>query len=203
MKRFLACILLLLITGGCARRADAASVSSVLIGDASFSLADGGEPMTIADVPGIFSLESPYARIWRFAFADLDGDGETEAVLQVIDVAGDMGGYLILREEDGAVYGYKSDYRTFEDLKMDGSFGYSSPTGTEWGVCTVRFTGDGCDMVPLFCGETGDQGESVSYTVGGSPASEAEYEAAADRQRQKPDTVWYEFTGENVRSISE
>ena len=109
MKRFLACILLLLITGGCARRADAASVSSVLIGDASFSLADGGEPMTIADVPGIFSLESPYARIWRFAFADLDGDGETEAVLQVIDVAGDMGGYLILREEDGAVYGYKSD----------------------------------------------------------------------------------------------
>lgn len=195
-----------LTMGGCAASGTGAvSCGDVLLGDAPFSFTDAGgtEALTIADVPGLFSPESPYARIWRFALVDLDDDDKMEAVLQIIDTAGDMGGFLILHEEDGAVYGCKSDYRTFEELKLDGSFGYSSPAGTEWGVCTLRFTDGGADRVPLFCGVTEDSWASVSYTVENRPATEAEYEAAQERQRQKPDAVWYDFTDTGVHSILE
>ncbi len=37
----------------------------------------------IGSVPGIFSPYSEYAALWRFAFVDLDQDGEREVVLQV------------------------------------------------------------------------------------------------------------------------
>ena len=69
----------------------------------------------------MFSPNSEYAKIDRFSIVDLDGDGESEAVLQVIDVAGDMGGFLVLHREDGKVRGYPRSYREFESLKTDGT----------------------------------------------------------------------------------
>ena len=80
----------------------------------------------IVHVPDLFSPSSENAKIDRFAVIDMDGDGEQEVLLQITDVAGDMGGYLLLRREQGEVHGYDGSYKTFNMLKADGTFTYIS-----------------------------------------------------------------------------
>lgn len=151
------------------------------------------------DIPRIFSPDSEYARLERFAVLDLDGDGAQELVLQSMDVAGDMSGYVVLRMQQGEVYGFTSDWRSFWSLKADGSFEYSSPTGSEWGVCTVQFA-DGAMQrgLPLFCGRANDTFEETAYMVNGQAACEDDY-AAAEAQAAKPDAAWYPFDEEGIR----
>ena len=156
---------------------------SVLLGETQIVLYKDGESsqITIEEVPAVFSPNSEYAKIDRFSIVDLDGDGESEAVLQVIDVAGDMGGFLVLHREGGEVRGYPRSYREFESLKTDGTYGFTSPTGMEWGICTGGFSGKEYTPKTLVSGK-----------------DEEEYNAAMAEQGQKPDAVWYEFTDENI-----
>ncbi len=177
---------------------------AVLQGQTEFLLAGEpgapAQPMTVEDIPRIFSPASEYARLERFARLDLDGDGAQELVLQSIDVAGDMGGYLVLHAQEDAVYGFVSDWRSFWSLKTDGSFEYSSSTGREWGVCTVHFA-DGAMLrdTPLYSGTANETFETTPYTVAGQEADEQAYAAAQAAQAAKPDAVWYPFDEEGIR----
>ena len=98
----------------------------VLLGSTSLLYwAEGAEepvPRTVSEIPALFSPYSDYAGIYQFAVLDLDGDGTTEVVLWVTDVANDMGGYLVLRQEGGRISGYPSHWRTFWNLKTAGTF---------------------------------------------------------------------------------
>lgn len=176
------------------------SYRSALLGETPIvCYKDGGSsPVSVGEVPEVFSPDSEYTKIHCFSLVDLDGDGESEAVLQIIDVAGDMGGFLVLRREGGEVLGFPRSYREFESLKTDGTYGFSSAAGTEWGVCSGGFSGKEYTPKTLISGKIGDDRESFSYLIEGLPASEEEYNAATDQQEQKPDAVWYEFTGENI-----
>lgn len=91
---------------------------AILLGQAGFLLAQGpgapARPTMANDIPRIFSPDSEYARLERFAVLDLDGDSAQELVLQSMDVAGDMGGYVVLRMQQGEVYGFTSDWRILE-----------------------------------------------------------------------------------------
>ena len=181
-----------------------AGYRAVLQGQAGFLLAGEpgapAQPMMAEGIPRLFSPTSEYARLERFALLDLDGDGAQELVLQSIDVAGDMGGYLVLRAQEGEVYGFASDWRSFWSLKTDGSFEYSSPTGREWGACTVRFAeGTMLRDTPLYSGTADDAFETAAYTVNGQAADEQAYAAAQAAQAAKPDAVWYPFDEEGIR----
>lgn len=156
---------------------------AVLLGETQIALYKDGESsqVSVEEAPAVFSPDSEYAKIDRFSIVDLDGDGESEAVLQVIDVAGDMGGFLVLHRERGEVCGYPRSYREFESLKTDGTYVFTSPAGTEWGICTGGFSGREYTPKTLVSGK-----------------AEEEYNTAMDRQQQKPDVVWYEFTDENI-----
>lgn len=177
---------------------------AILQGQAEFLLAGEpgapAQPMTVEDIPRIFSPASEYARLEQFALLDLDGDGAQELVLQSIDVAGDMGGYLVLHMQEDGIYGFVSDWRSFWSLKTDGSFEYSSPTGREWGVCTVHFA-DGAMLrdTPLYSGTADEAFETAAYTVAGQEAGEQAYAAAQAAQAAKPDAVWYPFDEEGIR----
>lgn len=177
----------------------------VLLGNASFLYwAEGAEePVSrmVAEVPALFSPYSDYAQIGQFAVLDLDGDGTTEVVLWVTDVANDMGGYLVLHQEGGRIYGYPSHWRTFWNLKTDGTFEYSYPAGNEGGAASVRFTGAGMELDKRICGQ-GRQFEFTTFLVDGRPVSEAEYNAAWDAQDQKPDAVWYPWNEDNIRAFT-
>jgi hypothetical protein len=178
---------------------------SALLGQGQIFCSTGGEAspqsINISEVPAVFSPDSEYAEIWRFALVDLDGNGENETVLQIIDAARDMGGFLVLQWKDGKVWGYPQSYREFESLKTDGTYGFSNPTATEWGICTGGFLGNEYMPQTLISGKTEDNWESIGYSVYGQTASEEDYNAAMAQQEEKPDAAWYEFTDENLEKV--
>ena len=176
----------------------------VLLGKAPFLYVDGSGqevPTLLPDIPLAFSPYSSYAAVTEFAVLDLDGDGSQEVVLRVTDVANDMGGYVVLRQEGSEIRGYPSSWRTFWQLKTDGTFTYSSPAGTEEGVASARFEGEElvmdkhirCEMEAL---------EPTAFEVDGRPVSQTEYEAACSAQDQKADAVWYELNETNIQQLT-
>ncbi len=178
--------------------------ADVLLGNIAFLYLDGyGQqtPTFLPDIPLAFSPYSSYAAVTEFAVLDLDGDGSREVVLQVTDAANDMGGYVVLRQEGNEIRGYPSHWRTFWQLKTDGTFTYSSLTGTEEGVATVRFAEDTLVMDQQIRWATEDW-EAVTYEVDHQPVTEAEYDAAAAAQAQKPDAVWYELNEANIQQLT-
>ena len=175
----------------------------ILLGRAQFLYGPEDEcfgQMGIDAARTIFNPDSKYAKISSFAVVDMNGDGEDEVVLQVTDVANDMGGYLFLHQESGTVYGFQSGYRTFWQLKTDGTFQYSAPAGQEEGIASVQFSGTGYTFEKLMYG-TGEHYEFNSFTVDGQSVSQEKYHAAAERQEQKPGAKWYDFTPGNIKAV--
>ena len=180
-------------------------LQDVLLDSASFLYwAEGAEApvsMSVSEVPALFSPYSAYAQLDQFAGLDLDGDGAEEVVLQTSDVANDMGGYLILRQEHGAVCGYPSSWRTFWSLKTDGTFVYSYPAGNEEGTAAVRFTGTGMELDKQICGQ-GTLSAFDTFLVDGRPVSYEVYKAAWEIQKQKPDAIWLPWNEDNIRAFT-
>lgn len=154
----------------------------------------------ISSVPGIFSPDSSYASIWRFTVLDLDGDGKEEVVLQVTDVGGDMGGYMILHQQAGIVYGYAGNYRIFENLKSDGTYMYTNLTVTERGIGKIlRFSEEGYTAKPIMYEAADDGWQSVTYYNGQKMVAAEDYEREERRQGAKPDAVWHDFTDDGIK----
>lgn len=169
-------------------------IRDVLLGSTSFLYwAEGSkapESKAISQVPALFSPDSDYAHIYQFAVLDLDGDGGSEVVLEISDVASDMGGYLVLRQVGGTVYGYPSGWRTFWSLKTDGTFLCSEWAGTKESIVSLRFTDGGYEQVEHLTAE-GEQFIFTAFTVEGRQVTEEEWQAAWDAQEQKSDAWWY------------
>lgn len=193
-------------SGGEARPSGAlpARYEAVLLGKAPFLYADGSgqsTPTFLPDIPLAFSPYSSYATVSEFAALDLDGDGSQEVVLQVTDVANDMGGYVVLHQEGDRIMGYPSHWRTFWQLKTDGTFTYSSLAGTEEGVASVHFGSEELVMDKHLIWATEDWA-AITYEVEGRPVSQTEYEAAAAAQAQKPDAAWYELNETSIGQLT-
>lgn len=188
-----------------------AAYGAVLRGEAALLLSGTAEagsfetdPVTVDRIPRLFSPYSDEAKIDCFAAADLNQDGAQELVLRSVDVAGDMGGCLVLRLQEGEVYGFLFDWRSFVGLKTDGSFEYSNPTGTEWAVGRVEFGPGRCGYAaPLFSGCFDQAADETAYTVDGRLADEEAYSAASAAQAAKPDAVWYPFDEIGIRQALE
>lgn len=154
----------------------------------------------VSDIPELFPLgDDGYTAVDKFSQTDLDGDGIPEVVMQVIAVAGDAGGYIVLDQRDNAVYGLKTSYRTFCDLKKDGTFTYSDPTGSETGTAALHtVTGQ---LTKCFYCVLDHETDRYSYYINGKEASHEEYEAVQAEQDGKPNVIWYAFNSANVRAV--
>ena len=179
-------------------------IKDVLLGNAGFLyVADGNtEPMDITDIPFIFDADDPYMKIWYFSVVDLDRDGEAEVILLVVGAAGDMGGNMILHQIGDKVYGYICDNRTLEELKTDGTFGFSDPTGVaEGGIGEIiDFSEIGYTMDKISYGSGTHEGWDT-FIVDHEPSTEEEYFNAASMQSRKPDAEWHDFTNENINAV--
>lgn len=182
---------------------DMGDFKDILQGDARFLyVAEGAaEPKSIHDVPAFFDPYDVDMKIWAFAVQDLNNDGEDEVILFVVGAAGDMGGKVILHRIDGEIYGYITDNRTLVDLKTDGTYSYSVSTGVvEGGICSIAgFTETGYTLDKITYGHGTYEGWDT-FVVEHQPATEEDYFAAENRQAEKPDAVWYDFTAENIES---
>lgn len=179
-----------------------AAYRAVLMGEAPL-LYCGDEQTSkyITEIPALFSPYSSYAIIESFAVVDLDRDGAREVVLSVTDVAGDSGGYLILRQEGDTIYGFPSDPRTFWALKTDGSFDYSAAAGFDDGTARIHFTPGGYTM-DKFLRAQGEQFVFDTFFINGQPVSQEDYEDALAQQASKPNAVWYTFQTEQIQALS-
>lgn len=173
----------------------------VLLGVDPFAYTEDGQAarrVYVSGIPGLFPLgDDGYTAVDKFAAADLDGDGIPEPVMRVIAAAGDAGGFVVLDQRGGTVYGLKAGYQTFRDLKKDGTFIYSA--GLESGAAALDM-GTG-RLVKHFYSVLDHGTDRYSYYVDGKNVSQKEYEAAEAQQDGKPDAIWYAFNPTNVRAV--
>lgn len=160
----------------------------------------GDKGIYLDEFPAYYNPDSDYTQLWRFALVDLDGDGETEAVVQIIDAAGDMGGYLVLHvlHRQREVGGYICDYRWFEELKTDGTFLYQDAAG--WGL-SAYFEFDEEENGDSYLVAHTLWQESDRWYIGSQEITPEAFERILAEQRQKPDTPWYDFTPEEIARV--
>lgn len=212
MKRMIWCILSLVIASSlaaCSKTQELVvedtgipqkselSVQDVLNGNQPFYYVSAGESdftlVNIAEAPSLFKPNDDYTAIQKYAMVDLDGDGTEEAVIFVCGATGDTGGYLVLNGNGNNVYGYQTDYRTFENLKADGTFFYSDAAGTKEGVATIGFTQSGFVMTDILSA-TGQAYMMDNYMINGKKATDEEYNSEKEKQDLKNNVGWHEFS---------
>lgn len=188
----------------------AADLRFTLLGERLFTDVDTGLVLDVSRaLEAVTSDTSFTARPVRFAYLDLDGDGIEEAVLWL--EAGGSGtplAFLILRWQDGGrVFSYTRFPRSFQGLKQDGSFNFSS-SAAAYGVGRLTFAAAGegrpdeCATRDLALQEPLDSNwDRLAWYVEGAPATQAEFDAAWEEYSAKTDAVWHDFTPETIERV--
>lgn len=188
-----------------------AALKAALLGETDFTFYDEQGRPTDADIhtapPVAFdSLSDEWGMYDSFTVVDLDGDGLGEVVYHVTDVAGDAGGYLILRWVGiGDIRCYARSLHTTRELKADGSFdfGYLGAVGS----ARLSFPEPGTMYreEPFLVASSPTSmdldAEDAAFLIGGETVTREEFDAAWEEQHRKPDAVWYDFTKENIKKV--
>ena len=130
-----------------------------------------------------------------FALVDLDMDMRPEMVLEVYQpIEGEwyvrfdrQYEYIVLKAENGVVYAHQFVYRAMTDLKIDGTFSYSSGA-MDSGFGRAWFHGPRHGIVQITWSESGEDMETVYYYVDGAPATGEEFDQAMEAQKKK--RIW-------------
>lgn len=146
--------------------------------------------------PDIFAVN-------QYTLVDLDNDGKKE----LIAVDGNFGdSYLILREENGNIYGYGLYIRWFEMLKQDGTFvGSNGATSNDYNH--ISFSKTEYTITPFAKFDfTPDETKPSSnkygfepdmrfskFEINGKSVSLEEIEKFSDEWDKRPDARWVEF----------
>lgn len=180
----------------CSSNSTPVNMQDVLKGNQPFYYAANGSSdfasVNIADIPSLLNPDDAYMAIQNYAVIDLDGDGSEEAVVFVCGAAGDTGGYFVLHSRDNHVYGYRTDYRTFENLKTDGTFIYSDDLGSKEGVATIGFTQDGLVITDVLSA-TGQAYTMDNFMINGKKVTQEEYNVEKEKQDLKNNVEWHEY----------
>ena len=171
-------------------------MEEILAGRQNFTSADTGENVNIGLLNGAYPGEFTVT-LSKFAVVDLDRDGVSEMVLWP-SIDGDNSeeristlGYLILRRIGDEVYSYSPSYRSFFNLKSDGTFFWNGGSD-HYGVGSIRFTQNGFSIDEHTRSE-GELGEEQVYYVDGLKATSEEFNDVWAQHHAKPDPIWYVF----------
>lgn len=167
---------------------------AVLSGTMTFTDASTGNTLDITRLSETITSENIPCSIRQLAVVDLDQDESEELILWLRLGQDDYAGFLILRYQDEAVYGYPRSYRSFLELKQDGTFRLSGGVSYA-GFGSVAFSGTMGIIFPLAEAETellSDGSSSTVYRINGENATEAQYLTFEAAQAAKPDILWHE-----------
>ena len=134
-------------------------------------------------------------RLTRFAVADVDRDGQAEAVVQ----AENQMGIVVLKASGDSVVGYTTVYRGLMNLKTDGTFEYSSGVQDN-GVATAVLKQMLFGTNTIHSVSTGLNGEP-RYFVDGKISTRSAFEKALEAQAKKKNATWYDLTQANVEAF--
>ena len=132
---------------------------------------------------------SDYHRdIWKFTVVDMDGDRKNELAVQFFD-----GDILLLRQDNGVVYGNLFGMRGMYRIFKNGTFLWNSDAGSINGCAKLRFTEEGAKTIELWRVERDDSG-GVTYYVDDKQVTEAEWNAMM-QQDNSEEEVWFTYSG--------
>lgn len=182
-----------------------AALREVLAGNATLihvEQSGGGSPISVHEIKGVYIPDLPEnAQIsMDFTVLDLDGDGVREAAVKL---DGGVTAFEILHVQDGTVCGSLRYIRSFNDLKADGTFWFSS-SAADHGFGRLSFDARGyaaADRITYSQSEGPGFAENMTYVVDHRPATEAEYCAAEAEFFDKEPAEWHALTQENLAAV--
>ena len=184
---------------------------SVLLGETQFMLFqdEAGYFVSMDDVAALIHEDDSYTQFWDFTVVDVDGDGVDEVLVKAYGVTLDSLGYLLLHQENGAVYGTIYNARNnwsncwFYDLKTDGTFVCYDPADNWESVSKLFFTaGGGAGIYGLTVIRNNPDYDLESFmTIQKEVTLEEDWLAALEAQREKPDARWYEFNAATISDV--
>ncbi len=139
----------------------------------------------------------------KFAIVDLDNDDKPEVILWLSVNNDDYYGFEVLRYQNGVVYGYTLRYRSFMDLKANGTFSFSSGAADS-GFGTVKFTENTYSIDKITYSESSydsNNNMNISYFVDHESATEDAFLSAVKRQSEVADATWYDYTDDNIETM--
>ena len=183
----------------------AQAFSEVLLNGAPFTL--------VGDQLDSYDLSELNVMIWgdpevnayaeQFAVADLDADGTPEVVL-LTNQHIHSEPILILRWQDGQIYGYSEVGRGMQGLKADGVSWWSDGAFHNGaGRDQYISDGDGPDrreQVRLL-EFVADAGGAAKCYLSGQEVTREEYEAADTQMAAQPDARWYAFDPNIISAV--
>ena len=155
---------------------------SILLSNGTFISTDlGNKELILNDIgDAVTDDDSVTVKATKFTIIDLDDDGEDEVVLWLqLNGISDYG-FEILHYQEGAVYGYTLPYRTFFNLKSDGTFTFSG-NAADSRIGKLRFSVDGYAIEDII-------GEGYSEEIN----------VAMNQQEAKNDVSWYDLFADGV-----
>ncbi|CRZ34082.1 hypothetical protein DFR55_11226 [Herbinix hemicellulosilytica] len=178
---------------------------SVLQDESPFFCVDSGKDLYISQInEAVSSDSSVQAKVSKFTVVDLENDNIPEVILQLTVNENEYFGFEVLSYKDGVVYGYTLWYRTFMDLKEDGTFSFSGGA-SDYGFGSITFTDKGYTIDKItYCEATynSDNNLDISYFVNHKKATEEEFLSAIAEQNDKTHPTWNDFTTENISGLT-
>ena len=119
---------------------------AVMLESDRFYARDFDQEMTVREYCEAFGRESEITvTVPKFTVVDMDGDGVNEIVLWLLVNGNNDYGTLVLRYQNGTVYGTSFSYRQLYQLSRDGTFRYSGGAADS-GLGVLKFTESGAEM---------------------------------------------------------
>lgn len=185
-------------------------MEEVLSGRRHFTSMEGGGVVNIDLLNGAYSPDAPFDSITlsKFAIVDLNRDGISELVLWP-SIDGDDSleristlGYLVLHRTGDDVYVCSPSYRSFTDIKTDGTFRFSG-SAMHNGYASLRFTDSDFSLNEItYCDGVYDENNELKevYFVDNRSATREEFDAAMSALSAKPGVTWYTYKDGQVKA---
>lgn len=184
----------------------AESFKAVLLDDKDFICTDlQNERLKLKDIKeAVTDEEDVTIAAAEFSVIDLDDDGLQEIVLWLkINGVSDYGS-AVLRYQEGDVYEYTLPYRSFMELKGDGTFLFSSGAADS-GIGKLNFSEEEYTIDALYYSKSEfdfDQGcLQYKFFLKGALCAEDKFIDGMSRQEEKTAAVWHDLTADNVNSV--
>jgi hypothetical protein len=145
-------------------------------------------------------------KINHFAVLDMDGDKIPEVVLG-LTVDENPNFVEVLHYMNGEVYGYFFGNDQLSDLKTDGTYRWLSGGLTYNGYGKLRFQTNSCETDKLAYHESSATDESfttfaIAYYINNKLVTKDSYKAFVKEEDAKRDVTWYEFSQENISTVT-